>query len=69
MDYFFVTASEVHLTKEDAGYQTDEAMTEAVEAGKMVKCMAVKCTETKLKALVLGLQDLRLRMRGPFHQR
>ena len=42
-----MTASEVHLTKEDAGYQTDEAMTEAVEAGKIVKCMIVKCAATK----------------------
>ena len=47
MDYFFMTSSEVYLTKEEAGYQTDDAVKEASEAGKIVKCMIVKCTDTK----------------------
>jgi len=47
MDYFFMTASDVYLSKEAAGYQSDEAVVEAVEAGKVVKCLVVKCTQTK----------------------
>ena len=55
LDYFFMTPSNFHFKKEDVAQDLEagEDLDAAIESGKVVKCLIMKCVKSKAVAAIV----------------